>query len=469
MSWWQALLLGVVEGVTEYLPISSTGHLILTAWLLGLADDPERWAAAFAFNIVIQAGAIAAVALLYHRRLRRMAAGLLGRDDEGRRLAVLLGIAFLPAAVLGPLLDETIETRLNGPWPVAFALFAGAVLMLAVAWKRPGAGGRGLEAVDWRLALAVGAGQCLAMWPGTSRSMMTIVVGMLGGLAPAAAAELSFLLGLVTLTAATGYKLATGGAAVVAHFGVGALAIGFAAATVSAALAVRWFVGFLNRRGLAPFAWYRLALALLLAAALLGGALRVPDGRALDDLAHDLDQRRGLERLGQETRHVPAGGEVGRIALAVPAQEHDGDLGIQALQFVKRLRAVHPRHRHVEEHRPDLVAVLAEDSQGLVSVPGFEHHEAAGAEDRGHHQADHGLVVDDQQDSARSPVARRISPGVVVLFVRGQVLHCNSADVTARVRRASGRPPRVRLSEVLAGSYYTSAGIRHCAVTARQV
>ncbi len=277
MFWWQALLLGVVEGVTEYLPISSTGHLILTAWLLGFSDDPERWAAAFTFNIVIQSGAIAAVLFLYRVRIARMAVGLLGRDDEGRRLAVHLAIAFLPAAILGPLLDDVIEARLNGPWPVALALFAGAVLMLAVARRRRGGdAGRDLEAIDWRIALWIGCGQCVAMWPGTSRSMMTIVVALLAGLRPTAAAEFSFLLGLITLSAATGYKLLRGGPEMLGHFGISAFLIGFAAATVAAALAVKWFVAFLNRRGLAPFAWYRLVIAVALAAAILGGWLRVP-------------------------------------------------------------------------------------------------------------------------------------------------------------------------------------------------
>lgn len=278
MSWWEALLLGLVEGITEYLPISSTGHLILTAWLLGFAEDPERWAAAFTFNIAIQGGAILAVVLLYRRRLLTMAAGIMGRDESGRRLAIHLLVAFLPAAVLGPLLDERIEDQLNGPWPVAWALFAGALLMLAVVvWRRRGGGSDlGLGDLTWRHALLIGLGQCVAMWPGTSRSMMTIVVAFLCGLGAVAAAEFSFLLGLITLSAATGYKLMTGGADMLGQFGLAPFLIGFAAATVSAALAVRWFVAFLNRRGLAPFAWYRLAVAAVLVAALSRGGLTLP-------------------------------------------------------------------------------------------------------------------------------------------------------------------------------------------------
>lgn len=282
MSWWEALLLGLVEGITEYLPISSTGHLILTAWLLGFADDSDRWAAAFTFNIAIQGGAILAVVLLYRRRLVTMAAGVLGRDEPGRRLAIHLLVAFLPAAVLGPLLDERIEEKLNGPWPVAWALFAGALLMLAVVvWRRRKSQNGslselGLGDLTWRHALLIGLGQCVAMWPGTSRSMMTIVVAFLCGLGAVAAAEFSFLLGLVTLSAATGYKLLTGGADMLSQFGFLPFLIGFAAATVSAALAVRWFVAFLNRRGLAPFAWYRLAVAAVLAAVLLQGGVTLP-------------------------------------------------------------------------------------------------------------------------------------------------------------------------------------------------
>ena len=280
MAWWQALILGLVEGVTEYLPVSSTGHLILASWLLGFGGDAQQWQAANTFNIVIQAGAIAAVGALYWRRLRQMAAGLMGRDAAGRRLAVNLLIAFLPAAALGPLLIGRIEAYLFKPWPVVAALFAGAWLMLAVAQSRrinpPAQGGGGLDDLDWRIALLIGFGQCIAMWPGTSRSMMTIVAALMLGLRPRAAAEFSFLLGLITLTAATGYKTVFGGAEMLDELGLGAIIIGFVAAAASATLAVKWMLAFLTRHGVGPFGWYRLAIAAVLAALLVGGFLTVP-------------------------------------------------------------------------------------------------------------------------------------------------------------------------------------------------
>ncbi len=282
MTWWEALVLGIVEGVTEYLPVSSTGHLIITSWLLGLMGNPEQAQAVYVFNIVIQAGAIAAVLGLYRKRVGQMTRGLAGRDDQGKRLAINIMIAFLPAAVLGPLLDDRIEQYLNGPWPVVGALFVGAWLMLAVAYSRRLAknehAGRDLDYINWKIALLIGFGQCVAMWPGTSRSMMTIVAAMMLGLHPAAAAEFSFLLGLVTLTAATGYKAMGDGQAMVEMIGIGPVLIGFVSATVSAALAVKWFVAFLTRHGLGPFGWYRLVLAGLLGALLWGGVLTVPAG-----------------------------------------------------------------------------------------------------------------------------------------------------------------------------------------------
>jgi len=136
--------------------------------------------------------------------------------------------------------------------------------------------GRDLDHITWQIALLIGFGQCIAMWPGTSRSMMTIVAALMLGLRPRAAAEFSFLLGLITLSAATGYKAVFGGAEMLTEFGLLPITLGFVAATVSAALAIRWFVGFLTRHGVGPFGWYRLVIAVVFAMLIAMGILAFP-------------------------------------------------------------------------------------------------------------------------------------------------------------------------------------------------
>jgi len=281
MNGWQALILGIVEGVTEYLPISSTGHLIITSWLMGLMKTQGDSDKVFTFNIVIQAGAIAAVLGLYWPRVKQMTLGLMGRNQPGLRLTINLLIAFLPAAILGLLFRSLIKQYLNGLWPVIWALFIGAWLMLGVAYRRKrlsvGHQGKNIDDLTWKISLLIGLSQCVAMWPGTSRSMMTIVAALMLGLHPRAAAEFSFLLGLVTLTAATGYEAIKDGSEMLEMVGISSLIIGFVAATISAALAIKWFVTFLTRHGLAPFGWYRLALAAVLAGLLSTGAMTLAD------------------------------------------------------------------------------------------------------------------------------------------------------------------------------------------------
>jgi undecaprenyl-diphosphatase len=282
MEWWQAALLGLVEGVTEYLPISSTGHLILASSLLGL-DTPDQRGELAAFNVAIQGGAILAVLGLYAKRVAQMVRGLLGRDPEGLRLLGCVALAFAPAALLGPLLDDAIEQRLFRPVPVLAALLLGGVWMIWLDRGRDPSRGAGLESLTARTALAIGLFQCVAMWPGTSRSMMTIAAGVLMGLRPRDAAEFSFLLGVPTLGAACAYKLLqnlvessrSGSPNLFEVLGVGATAIGFAVAAVSAALAVRWLVRFLERHGLAPFGWYRIALSVVLGVLLFTGAVEL--------------------------------------------------------------------------------------------------------------------------------------------------------------------------------------------------
>ncbi len=282
MEWWHAALLGLVEGVTEYLPISSTGHLILASSLLGL-DRPEQKSALAAFEVAIQGGAILAVLGLYARRVAQMARGLVGRDPVGLRLLIHVALAFLPAALLGPLLDDPIEQLLFRPAPVLAALFAGGLWMIWLDRSRTPAEGAALESLSARGALAIGLFQCAAMWPGTSRSMMAIAGGVLLGLRASSAAEFSFLLGVPTLGAACAYKLLqnllessrSGEPNLFETLGAGATAIGFAVAALSAALAVRWLVEFLARHGLAPFGWYRIALSAVLGSLLFAGVVEL--------------------------------------------------------------------------------------------------------------------------------------------------------------------------------------------------
>ncbi|MGH7336652.1 MAG: undecaprenyl-diphosphate phosphatase [Myxococcota bacterium] len=282
MEWWHAALLGLVEGITEYLPVSSTGHLILASSLLGL-DRPEHQRALAAFQIAIQGGAILAVLGLYAQRVAQMARGLVGRDPAGLRLLLHVALAFVPAALLGPLLDDPIEELLFRPAPVLAALFAGGLWMIWLDRARTPAEGAALESLTARGALAIGLFQCVAMWPGTSRSMMTIAGGVLLGLRAKDAAEFSFLLGVPTLGAACIYKLAqnlressqTGAPNLFETLGAGATVIGFAVAAISAALAVRWLVAFLGRHGLAPFGWYRIALSVVLGGLLFAGTIQL--------------------------------------------------------------------------------------------------------------------------------------------------------------------------------------------------
>ena len=261
----QALLLGLIEGITEYLPVSSTGHLLIAQRLMGIPESEVS----NAFAIVIQAGAILAVLGLYRQRVGQMLLGVAGRNPEGLGLAICVVIGFLPAAVIGALFDKAIEARFFGVGPIIGAWVVGGIVILALSgWIARHRGGKPLEQIDWRGALIVGFIQCLAMWPGTSRSLVTILGGLLVGLSLPAAVEFAFLLGLVTLSAATVYKGMKMGDGLVHAYGVPVILAGFAMATVSAAIAVKWMVAWLNRHGLSLFAWWRFAAAAVAAALL---------------------------------------------------------------------------------------------------------------------------------------------------------------------------------------------------------
>ncbi len=290
MTPWQAIILGLVEGITEYLPVSSTGHLIIAAWLLGLDRPPEVKEAVDAFTIIVQGGAILAVLGLYWPRVLSMLRGLIGRDPIGRRLFVNLLVAFLPAVVLGLLLDDLIDAHLFRPIPVIIALAVGGVVLIGIRpWQqslhrsqREGESEKfiTIDQLSWKQSLLIGAMQCVAMIPGTSRSMMSILGGMVVGLRPREAAEFSFLLGLPTLGGACVYKLAKeatrDGPSLVERLGGWTpVLLGIAVATVSAAVAVKWLVGYLSRHDMAIFGWYRIVLAIVLAWLVFGVGLEM--------------------------------------------------------------------------------------------------------------------------------------------------------------------------------------------------
>lgn len=285
-----AAILGVVEGLTEYLPVSSTGHLILANSALGLdseapviargtADkivydhDGEVFSvktAADAYAIIIQFGAIIAVFFAYWQRCTGTLIGVFRRDSASWRLSRNLLVAFVPAAGLGFLFSDKIETFLFNPVTVAAALVVGGVLMLIVDYRqKKRAAEQGTENADAldlqdlsvKQSLTIGLMQCIALWPGMSRSMATIVGGYVAGLSPRRATEFSFLLGLITLSAASVYKTLKCYGPMLESFGAGVSVVGLVVAFFAAFVSVKWMVDWISKHGLAAFAWYRFALA----------------------------------------------------------------------------------------------------------------------------------------------------------------------------------------------------------------
>lgn len=266
-----AALLGIVEGVTEWLPVSSTGHLTFTQKLLGIDGD-----AADSYAIAIQAGAILAVLGLYHRRFTGMLQGVRGRDPEGRHTLVTVILACLPAVLVGVTFEKPIKEHLFGTWPVVVAWAVGGLAIIVVAARRRAIdpdSGAPLSALTHRSALIVGVAQVLALWPGVSRSLVTILAATAVGLSVPAAVEFSFLVGFVVLSGATLHELVTSGDVMFEAFGVAGPLVGLAVAFVTAAVAMRWMVDYLTRHGLAVFGWYRLVAAAFVATLLLSGTI----------------------------------------------------------------------------------------------------------------------------------------------------------------------------------------------------
>jgi len=271
----QAVVLGIVEGLTEYLPVSSTGHLILAGHAMDMTDltgsqgllGPQirQSDSISAYQIVIQLGAILAVVGLYRRRVGQMFRGLVGRDRAGLRLSGMLLIAFIPSAVVGLAIHGWIKEHLFSPQAVSLALLAGGLAMILVPYfvrrKPPGQVVSKLEDVTWPQALTIGLFQCFALWPGTSRSMVTIIAAVIVGLDLVRSAEFSFLLALPTLGAATVFEGVKSWPDLTAAAGPEGLIVGLVVSWIVAVLAVKGFVRWLTNHGLMPFGIYRILLA----------------------------------------------------------------------------------------------------------------------------------------------------------------------------------------------------------------
>jgi len=248
------ILLGIVEGLTEFLPVSSTGHLILASELLGY--DASVWAM---FNVVIQLGAILAVIVLYWRTFWAVAMGLLKAEPVSWRFLRNLVIAFIPAAVIGLALHDHIETLLGAPRVVAVALIIGGIAILVIEKLVRETSIVGIAEIPILRVIGIGFIQCIAMIPGVSRSGATIMGALSLGVERRTAAEFSFFLAIPTMLGATTLELLKKGDQVAtAAVGWGDIALGFIVSFIVALLVIKWFVGIVSRHGFAPFAWYRI-------------------------------------------------------------------------------------------------------------------------------------------------------------------------------------------------------------------
>jgi undecaprenyl-diphosphatase len=258
------ILLGIVEGLTEFIPVSSTGHLILAGELLGFDSE-----VAGTFEIVIQLGAILAVVVAYHRRFTDVIGGLARADAGAITFTRNIALGFLPSMVIGFFVYDYVKAMLESPTLVAVALIVGGVAILLIERMARNPRVDTVESMGWRTALGIGMIQCLSMIPGVSRSGATIMGALSLGVERKTAAEYSFFLAVPTMLAASGYDLLKTGGALDGDAWV-TIAVGFVVSFVVALVVIRWFIGIVSRYGFAPFAWYRIvvgaaALAWLLA------------------------------------------------------------------------------------------------------------------------------------------------------------------------------------------------------------
>jgi undecaprenyl-diphosphatase len=251
-----AIILGIVEGVTEFLPVSSTGHLILATELLGF--DADKWAA---FNVIIQLGAILAIVVLYWRTFWAVLEGLLQKNSMSWRFVMNVLVGFLPSAILGFLLINKIELLLGNGLVVAIALIVGGIAILVIERLVKRSEFVGVAELPLTTVVGIGLIQCLSMIPGISRSGATIMGGLALGVERRTAAEFSFFLAIPTMLGATTLEIVKHHDALLAGasgVGFGTVAVGFVVSFVVAIVVVKGFVHYISRHGFAPFAWYRI-------------------------------------------------------------------------------------------------------------------------------------------------------------------------------------------------------------------
>lgn len=272
----KAALLGLVEGITEFLPVSSTGHLLVAERILKVGQNDNTKEATDAYTVIIQLGAILAVLVVSWRRIHSIIMGLIGKSEDGRKLLIALICALVPTAVIGLVLDKTAEKYLLKVPVVAaaWALGAVAIFVLQSRYKNAQAGGKALELLTPRNAVIIGLVQTIAVaLPGTSRSLVTILAAVVLGFSLSAAVEFSFLLGLATLSAAALLKIKTDGQLVLDTFGTTAPLIGLVVAAVSAGVAVKWMISYLNHHDLRLFGIYRIGAAVVTLGLLAAGTI----------------------------------------------------------------------------------------------------------------------------------------------------------------------------------------------------
>ena len=283
----RAIITGIVEGTTEYLPVSSTGHMIISDELLKVPKDADKFVdsvndrkgrrislerVADDYIVIIQLGAILAVIVAFAARFKKLLVGAIRRETQAFKMIGAIVLAFIPAAFLGLLIKDWIPFNVTS---VAIALILGGILIFVAEKSLPALNAKRDELENMRFGQAIGVGfcQCVALIPGTSRSLVTILGGRWVGLSTAAATEFSFLVGFAILTAASVYKMVSLGSALTQIYPIGNASIGLLIAAVTAFISVKWLVGFILRRGMGPFAWYRIALGSAILAAKALGAL----------------------------------------------------------------------------------------------------------------------------------------------------------------------------------------------------